>query len=324
MSDGANDEVTRLAPSPTGALHLGNARTFLINWAMAKQRGWRVVLRIDDLDTPRTKANADLAAIEDLRWLGMDWSGEPVYQTDDMAAYHDALRRLGGAGLIYPCTATRKEIEAAASAPHADEHEVRYPGINRPAEPTAMAYEPGDGSDGIAYRLRVPDEQITFTDERLGERGVNVQQHVGDFVVAAKSGLPAYQLAVVIDDVRQGVTAVVRGDDLLESTARQVLVYRMLGLGPTPRYWHLPLVLGDDGRRLAKRHGDTRLGAYREAGASAERIVGLLAAWSGVTARDEREPMSAAEFAARFELAKLPVEPIRMNDADQAWLIETP
>lgn len=313
-----SEQVTRLAPSPTGALHLGNARTFLVNWAMAQQRGWQVVLRIDDLDTPRTKARADIAAIDDLRWLGLTWSGEAVYQTADPAAYHDALRQLGRQGLIYPCTATRSEIEAAASAPHADEHEMRYPGIHRPSEPTPIEYQPKAGDDGIAYRLRVPDEAIDFVDQLLGHQSINVQQHVGDFVVAAKSGLPAYQLAVVIDDVAQSVTAVVRGDDLLSSTARQVLLYRLLDLGEPPAYWHLPLVLGEDGRRLAKRHGDTRISSYREAGVAAERLLGLLGEWSGL---GEREPITADDFAQRFDLAKLPPQPIRMTHADHDWLV---
>ncbi len=308
---------TRLAPSPTGALHLGNARTFLINWVMAKQRGWRVVLRIEDLDTPRTKAGADLLAIDDLRWLQMDWDAGPYYQSDDLTPYHDALRRLASAGLIYPCTATRKEVLEAASAPHDDVHELHYPNIHRPTHPTPFEFAPvRDGQ--TAYRLWVPDETIAYTDEVAGAVSMNVQQQVGDFVVAAKSGLPAYQLAVVVDDARQGVTHIVRGDDLLRSTGRQLLIYEMLGLEPVPSYAHLPLVVGEDGRRLAKRHGDTRVAMYRELGAPAERVIGLLASWSGC---GERRAMSGGEFVERFDLAKLPREPVTFTEDDHAWLV---
>ncbi len=321
-----------MAPSPTGALHLGNARTFLINWALAKQRGWEVVLRIEDLDTPRTKPGASEQAIEDLRWLGMTWDDGPFTQVSDLTPYETALGRLDRAGRSYRCPATRREIVAAASAPHADQHELRYPGLYRPTPaPGSQAGKNGtvkksvppppipDGA-ATAVRVIVPDEAIDFEDELHGPQSVNVQQHVGDFVIASKAGLPAYQLAVVVDDARQGVTDVVRGDDLLRSTARQVLLYRLLGLGVPPRYVHLPLVLGPDGHRLAKRHGDTQLSWYREQGVPAERVIALLARWSGIV--DETETMEAATFARCFSLDTLPREPVTMAQGDDAWLLE--
>ncbi len=307
---------TRLAPSPTGALHLGNARTFLINWALAKQQGWELLLRIEDLDTPRTKPGATEQAVEDLRWLGLTWDTGPVTQRIDLSPYEAALDRLDARGLTYRCPATRQEIAAAASAPHGDEHELRYPGLYRPS--TDSPPFPFDNDEPTAVRVIVPDEPITFTDELHGPRSVNVQQHVGDFVIASKVGLPAYQLAVVVDDARQGVTDVVRGDDLLASTARQALLYRLLSLGPPPRYFHVPLVLGPDGRRLAKRHGDTRLSSYRGKGVPAERVIALLARWSGVP--DTGEAMSAETFAQRFTLDTLPLEPAVMTEGDDAWL----
>ena len=309
------NRVTRLAPSPTGALHLGNARTFLINWAMARQAGWRVVMRIEDLDTPRTKPDSDRMALDDLRWLGLDWDGEPTYQLNRLSDYQVHLRSLAERGLIYPCRCTRKEIENAQSAPQADEHELRYPGTCRPRKEEPARYEP-DHED-VAWRLRVPDEPIAFTDELLGEQSFNVQQHVGDFVVATKKGLPAYQLAVVIDDALAGVTDIVRGDDLLRSTPRQLLIYRLLGLGPEPRYDHVPLVLGPDGRRLAKRHGDTRIGLYRELGVDPRRLIGLFAEWCGL---GKRNPMTAAEFAERFDLYGLPLTDVVFTPDDDAWL----
>ena len=313
--------VTRLAPSPTGALHLGNARTFLINWAMAREAGWRVVMRVEDLDGPRVKPDAADGAIRDLAWLGLDWDGPPTYQSHALSPYEAAFHLLGRDGLLYRCSCSRKQIEQAASAPHGDEHELRYPGTCRPDEPEVIDC-PLAGADlngRVSVRLRVPDEPIAFHDELLSDQAFNVQQQVGDFIVVTKLGQPAYQLAVVVDDARQGVTEVVRGDDLLRSTARQVLLYRLLRLGRPPRYTHLPLVCGPDGRRLAKRHGDTRLAHYRERGVKPERVVGLLAHWSGITAA--REPMNSKTFAQRFDPTALPREPVTMTEEDERWLL---
>jgi glutamyl-tRNA synthetase len=311
-----HDNRTRLAPSPTGALHLGNARTFLINWALAQQRRWKMVLRIEDLDSPRVKQAADRQAMDVLAWLGITWDEGPHYQAADLSRYLAALEQLASAGLIYPCSCTRSQIASAASAPHADEHDIRYPGTCRPPEGAAIRFDP---SHPGAWRLRVPDETIPFTDHFAGERTINVQQQVGDFIVFTRSGMPAYQLAVVVDDAAQGVTQVVRGDDLISSTPRQMLIYRMLGLGPLPEYTHLPLVLGPDGRRLAKRHGDTRIATYRDRGVPADRIIGLIARWSGL---DERRAMTAAEFAHLFDLSKLSHDPVTFTHEDEAWLLQ--
>ncbi len=313
------DRVTRLAPSPTGALHLGNLRTFLINWAAARQAGWRIVLRIEDLDAPRAKPEAAAEAIELLTWLGVDWDGEAVHQSHDLAPYHAALERLRARGLAYPCPATRREIEAAASAPHADDHELRYPGLYRPPPEAAPHTYAGLPGVETATRVIVPDGPIAFHDELLGPRAFDVQRQVGDFILETKAGMPAYQLAVVVDDARQGITEVVRGDDLLRSTSRQVLLYDLLELGPPPRYYHVPLVYGPDGRRLAKRHGDNRAATYHRLGVPAERVVGLLAAWSGVCERPT--PMTAAAFGERFRWAALPREPVTFTTEDHAWLM---
>lgn len=315
MNATTQQSVTRLAPSPTGALHLGNARTFLVNWALARQKGWRIVFRIEDLDGPRVKAGADRQAVEDLRWLGIDWDCDAGRQRDDLSPYHQALEMLQARKLIYPCRCTRREIEQAQSAPHAGEHELRYPGTCRPSAPSCEAAN----GEQTAWRLIVPDEFVEFVDQIAGPQRFNVQQQVGDFVVATKMGLPAYQLAVVVDDARQGVSDVVRGDDLLASTARQILLWRMLELAPLPRWWHLPLVLGPDGHRLAKRHGDTRLSWYRDHGVSPQRIVGLLASWCGMAL--PRTAMSADEFRQRFDLRRLPRQPVTFTAEDHAWLM---
>jgi glutamyl-tRNA synthetase len=308
---------TRLAPSPTGALHLGNARTFLVNWALARQLGWHIVLRIDDLDGPRVKCEAAAEAIDILRWLGLDWDEGPLYQRHDLAPYRAALDRLAEQGDVYPCRCTRREIELASlSAPHPDDHDLRYPGTCREIP---LPRREGLG-EGFACRLRVPSGATTFTDNFAGPHQHNIDATTGDFLVATKEGLPSYQLAVVVDDARQRIDRIVRGDDLLASTHRQRLIHERLGLAPTPQYWHLPLVVGLDGRRLAKRHGDSRVSHYRACGASPERLVGLLAEWSGI---GPRRATAAAEFLEQFELSRLPRQPIVFTPADDAWLLQS-
>lgn len=308
---------TRLAPSPTGALHLGNARTFLVNWALARQQGWEIVLRIEDLDSPRVKEGAAQQAIDDLAWLGLDWDEGPLYQLADQTPYEAALEQLAQQGAIYPCRCTRKQIEAAAlSAPHGDEHELRYPGTCRPDKPEATSWLE-NREEGTAWRLRVNLGETVFQDNVAGPQKDSVAQSVGDFLVATKTGLPAYQLAVVVDDERQGVDQIVRGDDLVRSTHRQLLVQQQLEITDTPTYTHLPLVIGEDGRRLAKRHGDTRLDHYRQAGVNPEKVVGLLASWCGT---GPRKPMTADEFKQRFQLKTMPKLPAIFSAADDQWL----
>lgn len=311
---------TRLAPSPTGALHLGNARTFLINWALARQQGWKVVLRIEDLDSPRVKQGSAQGLIDTLNWLGLDWDEGPYFQSHDLRPYHTALAALADSGAIYPCRCTRSEILAASlSAPHQGEHELRYPGTCRPPEPEPTLF-PATDSPEAGWRVRVPKGSRTLHDEFAGQVTLDVEQSVGDFLVATKGGTPSYQLAVVVDDLRQGVDCVVRGADLLASMARQRWLYDLLGQELIPRYWHLPLVIGTDGRRLAKRHGDTRLDTYRAAGVSAERIVGLLAHWSG---EEELRELTARQFLARFDLSRLAHEPVVFAPQWDSWLGKT-
>ena len=306
-----------------------------MNWALARRQGWSIVLRVEDLDGPRVKPGAAEQAVADLRWLGLDWDDGPITQRADLSPYRAALDALDRAGLLYPCTCSRREVAAAQSAPHGDEHELRYPGTCRrrgAAERVAgRGSRVGSGDTealhadgpGVAWRVVVPDEDVAFVDDVAGPQVCNVQRHVGDFVVATREGLPAYQLAVVVDDARQGVTHVVRGDDLLPSTARQLLLHRMLGLdatAPPPRYAHLPLVLGPDGRRLAKRHGDTRLAWYRDRGVAPGRVVALLARWCGLP--DAGGTMTSAQFAAAFDLPRLPRGPVTFTPEDHAWLLQ--
>jgi glutamyl-tRNA synthetase len=301
--------IGRLAPSPTGAQHVGNARTYLIAWLSARQRGGRVVLRIEDIDSPRVKAGAARQARVDLQWLGLDWDEEPLVQTERMHEYASALARLQERELVYPCTCTRGDVERAASAPHAEHEGPVYPGICarrcvRDAEALAdRAY---------CWRFRVPADSPSFVDGFRGPTHIDLRTAVGDFVVwksprpGDSKATPAYQLAVVVDDAAQGVTEVVRGDDLIPSTPRQLLLYQALGLTP-PTFAHVPLVVGPDGRRLAKRHGDTRLSALRAAGVRPEMLLGLLA-WS-CRWLPAIEPIRAKELLALFRLETIPCEP---------------
>jgi glutamyl-tRNA synthetase len=293
----------RLAPSPTGAQHVGNARTYLVAWLSARARGGAVRLRIEDIDSPRIRSGAAEEALADLRWLGLDWDGEPVVQTGRLPHYEAVLEVLKRRDLVYPCTCTRSDIAAAASAPHAGD-EVTYPGTcahRRAADAAVLAHE----GTSFAWRFRVM-ESPSFTDRFAGEQRIDLKRVGGDFVVWKSANAPAYQLAVVVDDAAMGVTEVVRGDDLIPSTPRQLELYRALGLSP-PEFAHVPLVVGEDGRRLAKRHGDTRLSALRAAGVAPEALVGLLA-WS-CGWQDEPEPVSPHELLPRFRLGAIPPRP---------------
>jgi glutamyl-tRNA synthetase len=301
----------RLAPSPTGALHLGNARTFLVAWLRARQAGGTLVLRIEDIDGPRIKPGAAAAVLEDLRWLGLDWDEgpdvggphAPYVQTERLARYDAALARLRAGGRVYPCVCTRREIEEAASAPHGPDGAL-YPGTcrGRSADPgAAEALARARGGRGPAWRFAVAPERVLVRDRFAGERAFDVAAAPGDFVVAKALGGPAYQLAVVVDDAAMGITEVVRGDDLLPSTARQLLLYRALGLD-APEFLHLPLVVGKDGRRLAKRHGDTTIAAFRRAGVAAERVVGWIAGTLGIAVGE----VTATELLGRFDILGVP------------------
>lgn len=323
--------VTRLAPSPTGALHLGNARTFLVNWLLAKQSGWTIILRVDDLDGPRVKTGADRQAIEDIEWLGLNWDDGPIYQSQRVVGYADAIDTLLASVRAYPCVCSRREVEVAASAPHADDGATVYPGTCRGRFRSVAEARQAAGREP-ALRFAVPPGVVHFIDGVSGAHAVDVGARLGDFVIAkppvGNTGgesrwTPAYQLAVVVDDAAMGVTDVVRGNDLLDSTPRQLLLYRALGLAErVPRYYHLPLVVGPDGRRLAKRHGDTRLSYYRDRGVSQARVLALLARWCGVELpRDGGDARTALEMLLeRFRLESVPRDNITCSPADDAWL----
>jgi glutamyl-tRNA synthetase len=292
--------VTRLAPSPTGAQHVGNARTYLIAWLAARSQGGRVVLRIEDIDSPRTKPGAAEQACGDLRWLSLDWDEGPLVQTQRLPLYEQALAHLRQRELVYPCTCSRGDIERAASAPHAEHEGPVYPGTcagRRASDAATLGERP------FAWRFRASSGDWSFEDRFCGKVAPEPD---GDFVVWKSAGTPAYQLAVVVDDAANGVTEVIRGDDLLPSTPRQLQLYAALGLRP-PTFAHVPLVVGPDGRRLAKRHGDTRLSALRAAGVPAEMLLGLLA-WSCGWLAAVR-PVTARELVPLYRLDAIPRRP---------------
>ena len=256
----------RLAPTPTGLLHLGHALTFSTAHRRVRDAGGTLALRIEDLDPLRCKPDFARAAMEDLLWLGLDWDGEPVFQSTRRAGYFQAWQRLHAAGLIYPCTHSRRDI--ATLAPHEDE--PVFPSIWRPEPAAGRALKT---PSGVNWRFRVPDgERIVFFDGHYARIEKTVGRDLGDFLVWNRDDVPAYELAVVVDDIAMGITEVVRGADLLTSTARQILLYRALG-APPPAWFHCPLVCDATGRRLAKRTGGLSLRELRDAGKTAAEVL---------------------------------------------------
>ena len=299
----------RLAPSPTGVLHLGNARTFLLAWLSVRARGGTLLLRVEDIDGPRVKAGAVEQTLEDLQWLGLDWDGEPLLQTARREDHRAAAQQLVDSGLAYPCVCTRREIDEAASAPHEGEESDGpvYPGTCRGRFASCEEAEAKTGRTA-ALRFRVDVDEVPFVDDFCGVQPGKIR---GDFVVQKRDGNAAYQLAVVVDDAAQGVGEVLRADDLLPSTPRQLLLQRALGFD-APRYLHVPLLVGADGLRLAKRHGDTSLRFFREQGVSAADLCGYLAVLSGL--RSRRGPCRPRDLLDGFDLAKVPHGPARTDD----------
>ena len=289
----------RLAPTPSGRMHLGNVFSALLAWLSVRSAGGRMVLRIEDLD-PRAR-DRDVAhrLIDDLAWLGIDWDEGPYYQSERGDAYAEAIERLDEAGLTYPCFCTRSELHAA-TAPHASDGTYVYQGTCRHLTPAEVAER--SRVRPPATRLIVPDADdpktmVTFSDLVYGTRTENLARDCGDFLIRRSDGVVAYQLAVVVDDAAMGVSLVVRGRDLLGSSARQIYLQRLLGF-PTPRYAHVPLLVAPDGRRLSKREHDLDLGVLRKRYRSPEPILGALAARVGMAEPDEE--VSAAALVDRF------------------------
>jgi glutamyl-tRNA synthetase len=258
----------RIAPSPTGYLHIGHAATFWIAQQRAIERGGQVVLRVEDLDVDRCKAEFRSALFEDMEWFGLRWHEDPAYQSQRREHYLAAWRKLKAAGVIYPCTCSRRDVQHALGAPHATDDEPIYPGACRGRSGNEFK-EPA----GINWRFRVHDgEEISYLDQNEGHQRAIAGVDFGDFVVWRKDDIPSYQLAVVVDDAAMDITEVVRGADLLSSTFRQLLLYRELGLRP-PDFFHAPLVRDEEGNRLAKRLNALSLRALREAGRTPAEVL---------------------------------------------------
>lgn len=307
--------VGRFAPSPSGRIHLGNILCCLLAWLSVRQKDGRVLLRIEDLDTARCPRRYSRQMLEDLHWLGLDWDEGPeaggpqesYYQSERTAVYEAALRRLEQQGLVYPCFCTRAELHAA-SAPHREDGQVLYAGTCRDLTKEQAAEK--QKLRAPALRLRVPEEDWSFTDGHMGFYQENLARDCGDFLLRRSDGMFAYQLAVVVDDAAMGVTEVVRGADLLDSTPRQLYLYRLLGL-KAPEFVHFPLLLTSDGRRLSKRNADVGLEDLRPRFSAAE-ILGRLAFLAGFN--PSGEPKTARELLADFDWNRVPREDIRIPE----------
>lgn len=298
--------ISRLAPSPTGCLHAGNARSFLLAWLQARAHGGQILLRIEDLDLDRAVSGAEAEIVRDLRWLGLDWDNEltpEYYQSNRFDLYREALAVLEKHDLLYPCYCSRKELREAMSAPHNPGN--RYSGTCRHL--TRAEQEKRAVQKDPALRFKVqPNSAVKFDDLVAGEVCVDVFQDTGDFIVARADGVPSYQLAVVLDDIAMGVTHVLRGNDLLDSTPRQLLLYRAFGEVP-PAYAHVPLILNPEGVRLAKRSGAVAISEMRRKGYSPETVVGWLAWSCGLCSTPA--PIKASELISGFAIEKLPSVP---------------
>ncbi len=301
--------IGRFAPTPSGRLHLGNVLCAMVAYLSARSQGGRFLLRIEDLDIPRCPASLSRAAIDDLTALGFTWDEEPLYQSQRGDIYRRALQYLTEQGHTYPCFCTRAQLHASI-APNLGDTVVVYPGTCRNLTEEEAAERAKTRMPAI--RLRVPEEEITFTDRLYGVQKENLAQDCGDFILQRSDGLYGYQLAVVVDDALSGVTEVVRGRDILSATPRQIYLQRLLGYD-TPAYLHIPLLMDGDGRRLAKRDRDMDMTALLKR-FTPEEILGRLAYAAGL--QQEIRPAALEALISLYDPAKLPREDLRLKGFD--------
>ena len=297
MADNTSILRGRFAPSPTGRMHLGNVFSALLSYLSVKSKGGEWLLRIEDIDPQRSRREYAEMLMDDLHWLGLEWDGEPVYQSERSEIYERYFEELAERGMTYPCYCTRADL-LATQAPHETDGRVVYRGTCRNLPP-----QPGKAA---ATRLIVPDEDIPFTDGHYGCFSVNLTEQVGDFIIRRKDGAWAYQLAVVVDDALMGVTEVVRGRDLLLSSPQQMYLARLLGFA-SPQFIHLPLLCNSDCQRLSKRDRSLDMGSLRSRYQSSE-LLGLLAFLAGL--QPKPDPVSAKELVAQFSWDKVPTKDI--------------
>ncbi|WP_301966194.1 tRNA glutamyl-Q(34) synthetase GluQRS [uncultured Desulfovibrio sp.] len=321
----------RLAPSPTGYMHLGNAWAFLLAWLAVRSAGGTLVLRMEDIDPQRSRPEYARALVEDLRWLGLDWDEGPAvdgaipadgrdmveqgpcgpyFQSARTTLYAETLDAMGHAGLVYPCYCTRKELRQLAGAPHVDDAGAPYPGTCRHLGPEERRRREAQGRRAC-LRLCCPEGRFRFQDALLGEQSFSLEDCGGDFALRRSDGVVAYQLAVALDDALMGITQVVRGRDILTSTPRQLALLGLWGFEP-PTYAHIPLLLDGQGERLAKRHQSLGVRELRRQGVAAADIVGVLALLAGL--RPDMRPLAAAELLADFRLERLPRHDVCLRD----------
>ena len=311
----------RFAPSPSGRMHLGNAWTAFLAWLDIRKLGGTMVLRMEDLDPDRSRAEYAAGLLEDLHWLGLDWDegpdrqGDfgPYNQSERFDLYLAAFETLVQQGLVYPCFCSRAQLRSnvsVTSAPHAGEMEPVYSGrcgqlsAEEQRDLTACKRQ-------SSYRLRVGSAELAFVDLLFGPQMQSLRQCCGDFVIRRSDGVYAYQLAVVVDDAAMGINRILRGADLLASTPRQIYLWQLLGFQP-PDFIHVPLLMGADGSRLSKRQGSLTIAALRQAGMRPEQVVGHLAAWAGLV--EQPEPLRPAELIDSFSLDRIPRTPVVVGD----------
>jgi glutamyl-tRNA synthetase len=299
--------VTRFAPSPTGFLHIGGARTALFNWLYARGRGGRMLLRIEDTDRERSTKAAIDAIIDGLTWLGLDWDGKPIYQFSRAERHREVAELLLAAGAAYRCYASPQELEEMREAAHREGRPARYDGRWRDRDPR-------EAPDGVApvIRLKAPTTGETAIDDQVQGRVVWQNEHLGDLVLLRSDGTPTYMLAVVVDDYDMGVTHIIRGDDHLTNAARQKQIYDALGW-EVPVMAHIPLIHGPDGSKLSKRHGALGVDAYRAMGflPAAVRNYLVRLGWS----HGDQEIFSTEEMMAAFDLPQIGRSPARFDFA---------
>ncbi|CAM4384627.1 tRNA glutamyl-Q(34) synthetase GluQRS [Paenibacillus tarimensis] len=310
----------RFAPTPSGEMHIGNARTALLAWLQIRSADGQFIIRMEDIDRPRSKPALARQILEDLRWLGLDWDEGPdiggpygpYTQSQRLELYEQAAAKLQAQGLLYPCYCSRAELNAIARAPHGLSSEGPvYPGICRGLTDDERAAKAARKSPSL--RFTIPDRPISYKDQAAGLQSFSAGSG-GDFIIKRADGIFSYQLAVVMDDAAMQITDVLRGSDLLDSTPRQLLLYEALGYQP-PSFTHVPLLVEPDGSRLAKRSGALSLRALREAGVLPEHIIGALASISGL--HDRVEPIHARELIRSFRVSKIPDKPVTV---DSDWL----
>lgn len=298
----------RYAPSPTGHLHLGNFATATLAYLQARQLNGTFLLRIEDVDTQRSRPEYTSDILQDLEWLGIEWDEEPVYQSQRSELYDNALEILLQKGMTYPCFCSRNDLKALASAPHGISSEgPDYPGFCRDLSPAERESHASERDPAIRFKL--PHKSYSFTDLIRGECAFPPGWG-GDFVVRRSDGMWAYQLACTVDDLDMGITHVLRGADLIDSTPRQLALIEALG-GTAPQYAHTPLWMGTDGHRLSKRHGDVSLQDYRESGKSPEELLGWMTFYSGL--KESKTPVSMNELLDSFDLSKVSKEDITVD-----------